>query len=329
MEFHSTTRHERDSHRGFKHAALRQRVVMLAIAATLWTPVRADAAACCMSATAYGVGRLKIWENAAAGSTLTMLHTLGSWGPDSAYTGLEDASANDLRATVWGLVRVHRRGAIWVRLPAQLGFRRAQGVQRELSTRSGAMGDIDAGLRWAWVEVGEILGYPAIATTVGVTTPTGRGQFESDDALGADVSGRGVYAVTLSTSLERTKLPWFVRGVLALALPLPFTRKDTGVVQRFGPSIALNLSGGHELRAGLVISALVSATWESSLISDGKAIDNSASLVSTGTIALAWQFMDDWTLQAAGGGGLPITGLGRNRDVQLTTTLGLRYGFTL
>ncbi len=302
-------------------------LALAASALTLATPARVEAGACCLSAAAYGVGRLKSWESMAAGSSLSLRHTYGHWSAQGRYADLRGARADDLRGTLWTLVRVHRSGAVWVRVPGHLGLRSAPGDAGEVSTQAASPGDLDLGLRWDWVGVGEAAGRAGVATTLGLTVPTGRTYAESSDALAADVSGRGAFALTLATTVERTLMPWFVRGVAALSVPLPAARADTGVVQRFGPSVSGQLAAGREVWSGLVVSARADVTWESALVSGGAPVAGSAALVSTASLALAWQAASDWTVQAGVGGSVPLSNLGRNREAQLITTLGVRYGY--
>ena len=51
----------------------------LSTAALGGAPSPAFAAPCCMSATAFGIGRLLIWEEFAMGTRLSWLHGVGTW----------------------------------------------------------------------------------------------------------------------------------------------------------------------------------------------------------------------------------------------------------
>ena len=305
-------------------AATRATLVAVMLAALVVAPKDAQASACCMSAATTGVGRLKSWETVAIGSTLTWRHGIGAWSGDGDYDGLGEALADDLVATLWGLVRVHPQGSVWLRVPTQLGLRGGQGSAGTLRTNAIGVGDLDVGLRWAWIEVGD--GNPAVASSLGVTTPTGRAPVDSRDPLAADVSGRGAWAISFVTTVERTHMPWFLRGSLGAAVSLPAWRADAEVWQRFGPSVTASLAAGRQLRSGLVASAMVTGTWEAALRRDGVAVPKSSALLTTATLALSWQIGEAWTLQAAAGASPPAAGFGRNRDAQVTTTLGLRYG---
>ncbi|MCO4764201.1 MAG: hypothetical protein KC502_22000 [Myxococcales bacterium] len=290
-------------------------------------PSEALAGACCMSSSVYGVGRLKDWENAAGGSSLSWLHTTGAWDQAGRYAGLGATQSDDMRAQVWAMARFHARGTAWVRAPLQLGFRSAAGTSGELRSQALSAGDMDLGARWAFVEVGEEAGQTAIASSLGLTVPSGRTTAESRDPLGADVAGRGGFALTLSTALERTWMPWFVRGTVAGSLPLPFEREDTGVWQRFGPSVTISGTAGRELWSGTVLSATLQGTWEGSLVSGATAVPDSRALLINGLLAMSHQIGGEWTLQLAASAAPPVAGWGVNRPLVVSTVLGVRYGY--
>jgi hypothetical protein len=103
-----------------RHAALGAALVVVLL------PAPAYAAACFMSAAAYGVGRLKNWESAAAGSTLSGVATLGAWRTDGSYSPMvgaitrdPDARPKPCAAPVSVAAPAHRCGGAHARAAAQ------------------------------------------------------------------------------------------------------------------------------------------------------------------------------------------------------------------
>src|SRR6516165_6251558 len=83
----------------------------LTIMATLAAAPRpASAAACCVSATSFGVGRLLAWEDAAAGLQLGHARSLGQWDASGSLRwNAGDYSDGLTTLQVWGIVRVLER----------------------------------------------------------------------------------------------------------------------------------------------------------------------------------------------------------------------------
>jgi hypothetical protein len=71
----------------------------LLLAVALLAPTGAHAAACCMSATVGGFGRLRAWESIAAGATASVASARGQWDGDGAWRPFASAySETELRA---------------------------------------------------------------------------------------------------------------------------------------------------------------------------------------------------------------------------------------
>lgn len=282
----------------------------------------AQAAPCCMSATAFGTGRLLIWEDAALGVITSVAAGLGHWDADGdwhAYRGYDEL---EWRSELWGMLALSRRASVFARAPF-VATRRAAGG---LDGFGGGLADVSAGLRYELLAIGEYLELPAIALTVSVTAPTGRPTWDATTPLGVDVTGRGAWALAAGVSLEHTQLPWFVRLDLGTVVPLPAERPDLGVDQRFGPELVSALGGGVEVSDGVVTSLVARLTWASAIVLDGRTVGDSERLDLGLGAALSWRLEHHWTLQVALDTGLFASGLGDNQPGRLTGTLGLRYG---
>jgi len=284
---------------------------------------QAGAAPCCMSATAFGTGRLLIWEDLAVGLRTSVAGGLGQWDGDGdwhPYVGYDEL---EWRSEIWGMGALSRRASVFARLPF-VATRRAAG---DLDGFGGGLADVSAGLRYELLTIGEYVELPAIALTLSVTAPTGRATWGAATPLGVDVTGRGAWALGAGVSVEHTELPWFVRFDLGVTVPLPAARPDLGGVdQRFGPELATDVAGGVELTDGVVTSLVARLTWAGEIVLDGRSVADSGRLDVGLGAALSWRFDPHWTLQLAVDTGLFADGLGDNQAGRVTGTVGLRYG---
>lgn len=282
----------------------------------------AHAAPCCMSATAFGMGRLLIWEDFAVGLRTSLSPTLGAWNPEGEWAPYRDFDELEWRSELWGLVGVARRWSVFARVPAVV-------LERSTSQASdvgGGIGDVSLGGRFEILEIGEYEELPAVAMTLAVTAPTGRAVHEARTPLAVDVTGRGAWVIAAGLSAEYTRLPWFVRLDFGLSVPLPTERADLGVDQRLGPSLDVALSGGVEVAHDVVISLVPRVTWEAETVLDGDGVDGSERVDFGVGLAGSWRFDPHWTVQAAVDTGIFVAGLGDNQIGRVMTTLGLRYG---
>jgi hypothetical protein len=296
----------------------------LSVALVAVGPRAARGAACCMSATAHGVGRLLNWEDAAVGLTTSMAFRLGAWSPDAEWESWgDDFAEQEWRTELWGLVGLSRRASLWLRVPWMVTHRRAG----ELDELGHGLADLSLGARYELLAIGEILQLPALALSAGVTVPTGRDTEGAAEVLGSDITGRGAWVFSFGLSVEKTKLPWFVRGDAGVTVPLPAERESLGRTQRYGPGVQLAFSAGWEVAMGLVLSGIARFDWEGPIRLDGDAIDNSERYALGLGAALSWRWDPHWTLQLGADSHVFTSHLGDNQPGQVTTTLGVRYGF--
>lgn len=285
-------------------------------------PRSASAAPCCMSATAFGIGRLLIWEDFALGLRTSLAPGLGAWDDEGRWQPWSAYDETEWRSEVWGIVGLDRRASLFLRVPAVMLARSVPG-QGDVG---GGIGDVSAGLRYELVAIGEYLELPAIALTLAVLAPTGRSPEEARTDLAVDVTGRGAWVLSAGLSLEHTVLPWFVRLDVGASVPMPQARDDLGVDQRLGVSVDVALSGGVEVDDGIVLSLVPRLTWTDATRLDEEVVDGSSRLDVGVGFAASWRLDPHWTLQAALDAPVPIDGLGKNQPGRLLTTLGLRYG---
>jgi hypothetical protein len=288
-------------------------------------PLTADGAACCVSSTSGGVGRLRIWEDFAIGVSSAVSVGVGHWSADSEWKPYGDTySELEWRSSLWSLVRLWERGEVQLLVPAVLNHRTATGTE----ATGGMVGDILVGLRYEPVAIGEYHRAPGVALVATLLAPTGRSADRSSEPLAVDVTGRGAAVLGLAATLEWTRLPWFVQFTVGATLPLPFERADTGLWQWFGPGVQLTAVTGVEVvPSDLVLDVTARFGWESPLRIDGDVVDGSERTDLALGIGLSWLVNPHWTLTASAETGIFASDFGDNSRGLVTTSLGVRYGY--
>jgi outer membrane putative beta-barrel porin/alpha-amylase len=305
---------------------VRARVVIpLVVVATLTgAPRRASAAACCVSATSFGVGRLLAWEDAAVGLQLSHARSLGVWDASGALRWNGSDFSDGLTTTMaWGIVRVVDRVQLQAWIPYVVNDRASSGETQV----AGGIGDVGAAARVEVLKIGEYVGLPSFAFTAGALAPTGKRIEETSPPLFAGATGRGAWGGTLAIESEYAFLPWFVRADAGLTAFLPFTRSDTGQEQQYGPILQASFSTGRELVPDVLVAALaVTGEWQSALKLDGATVPDSEARSLSLAASLAWRFDPRWTVNASVNNTVWPDGAGENRDARLGFTLGVRRG---
>ncbi|TPV94702.1 MAG: hypothetical protein B7733_13705 [Myxococcales bacterium FL481] len=287
-------------------------------------PTRVEAAACCMSATALGIGRLLTWEMLAVGLRVSWAEGIGQWDTGARFQLLDNGERERLLTTqLWGMLRMSRRWSAYAAIPFVTPYRAIDGD----GEWGAGFGDLRGGVRWDVVEPGESRRIPGIALHAAVLAATGRPTDRSRSTLGADVTGRGVWTLVTGATVEHSVETWFVRLDLGATVPLPRRLDRPAVVQRFGPGVQGAVSGGYQLRSGLVVSSYLRATYEGRIRHDEDPLPRSSARDTAAGLGLSWRVADHWTVQAAVEAPLAAHGLGDNRFAYALGTLGLRYGY--
>lgn len=294
--------------------------------ALCWPAGPAHAAACCVSASVFGIGRLLPWEPAAFGLMSSYAKSTGRYDGEGVYqsfpAGYREA---EWRTDVWGMARITEKWQAFGRVPWVVGLRSAEGM----GDHSGSgFGDLVLGSRWDALLPGELARVPAIALTATVTTPTSRRAEQAKDLLAADATGRGAWVLGMAVAVEKAWMPWFARVEGGITLPLAFRREDTGESQRYGMGLQAGLSGGVELKPDKLVLALqLVADRESSTLVDGAAQPSTAALGGTASLALSYKLGMAWTLMANAATDALGAMLGaKNRPERWAGTVGLRFG---
>ncbi len=285
----------------------------------------AEGAACCMSATIGGVGRLKIWEKWAVGLRNGFSSEIGFWNSKGEWSfHSKEYGSYVIRPQLWGLLGFGRRASAYALLPFVVNHKLI-GKDREWG---GGIGDIQAGFRYEFISIGEIQYIPSLALTFSLTFPTGRATEDSQSNLGADITGLGAWFAALSLSLEKTFYPWFIRADFGLKVPFPNYRKDLDKMQWYNLSLAAALIGGVELvRDTLVLGWSGNFNWRGEIYIDGEPSPDSSLYYFTLNLSVSWAFHSHWSLLLAGGTDLFVPQLGKNQNANYSLSLGIRYAY--
>jgi hypothetical protein len=287
-------------------------------------PHRAQAAACCISATSFGVGRLLIWEDFASGVQLGHARTLGQWDASETLRWNPDQYSEGIsQVQPWAIVRLHQRVQLQAWAPVLVNDRWSGSVHQV----AGGLGDIGAAVRFEFLSIGALRGFPSFAATVGGIAPTGRRVEQTSPPLFAGTTGRGAWGGSLAIESEYAFFPWFVRLDASGSEFLTFRRPDTGQRQQYGPLVRVGLSTGREVVPGKLVAALAAlGEWEGRVRQDGSTVPESQSHLYSLAASLSWRFDPHWTLVGTVANSVWPQGFGMNQDARVGFTLGGRYG---
>jgi hypothetical protein len=297
-------------------------VLLASLAAS--APQRGHAAACCISATSFGVGRLLIWEDFAGGLQLGHARTVGQWRPnDSLHWNPDGYSEGITQMQPWAIVRLHQRVQLQAWVPILINDR----WQGSVHQVAGGFGDIGAAVRFELLSIGAFRGFPSFAVTLGGIAPTGRRVEQTSPPLFAGTTGRGSWGGSLAIESEYAFFPWFVRLDASVSGFLSFRRPDTGQSEEYGPLARVGLSTGREIVPGKLVAALaVLGEWEGRVSVNGATVPGSDSYLYSLAGSLSWRFDPHWTLVGTVANSVWPDGFGMNQDARIGFTLGGRYG---
>lgn len=278
-----------------------------------------------MSATSFGVGRLLVWEDFAAGVQLGHARSLGQWDAHGALR-MNGADFSDglSRVEPWAILRVHERIQLQARVPVLVNDREIGSA----SQLAGGFGDLGAGARFELISLGAYDKLPSLGVTVSALAPTGRRVEQAFAPLGAGTTGRGAWGGSVALESEYAWLPWYVRLDAGVSLFAPFRRSDSGASQWYGPLVQAALSGGRELVADKLVLALSAQfEWEAPLRLDGVLVPTSSAFLPSLALSLSWRVEPHWTVVSSISSSVWPSGLAQNRDARVGLSLGVRYGY--
>jgi hypothetical protein len=297
---------------------------LLALVATAM-PRTAAAAACCISATSFGVGRLLMWEDFAAGLQIGHARIYGEWDSSGHLRRNPPGYSEGVsQALPWAIVRLHERVELQGWTPILINDRWSA-RDRQIA---GGFGDIGTALRFQVLAIGELEHLPSFAITAGGTAPTGRRVEQTSPPLFAGTTGRGAWGGSLAIESEYAFLPWFVRVEAGVTEFAPFERTDTMQSQKYGRLWRAALSAGREVIPDKVVAALaLLGEWEAQLRLNGAKVPDSQSHLCSLAASLSWRVNPHFTLVSTIGNSVWPNGFGRNLDARIGATVGVRYGY--
>lgn len=298
--------------------------VIALVAATTLAPRRVAAAACCTSATSFGVGRLLVWEDWAVGLQVGHARSLGQWDATGSLRRNPSGFSDGLtRMEPWAILRLHERIQLQAWAPFVVNDRHSGG-QSQVAT---GLGDVGGAVRYELAGIGEYAGLPSFAVTAGVVAPTGRRVEETSGPLFAGATGRDAWGGSLALEAEYAWLPWFVRLNAGATAFLPFHRADTGARQNYGQLVQVSLSTGRELVPDVLVAALaVQGEWEGAQHISGEALPGSSASLYSLAGSLSWRVDPHWSVVGIVTNTVWPDGAGENRDARIGFTIGVRHG---
>lgn len=288
------------------------RLLSILVFSFLLVPKPSHAAACCTSATAFGTGRLLLWESWAAGIRTSSVHEFGFYDDYGHYENSQQGEVDrQLRIEAYSLVSITKDASIFVVIPW---------LFPTTSTRSGSLrtgsniSDIQIGYRHQIIDIGEYEELPSLALSLSLLVPTGTPR--AKDVSPYDVTGRGVLGINTGASLEKTWHPFFLQLNLGGSLLINNIRGADTDSDSVSPSFQIALASGIEFTEGLVMSILGQFSYEVP-----------QKYKSTLGASLSWRFDPHITALLNVNTDPFLDGLGANWPGQFSYGFGLRYGY--
>lgn len=249
-----------------------------------------SAGACCTSAASFGVGRLLMWEKAAVGLNTSIARDLKY--PFSIW-----------RTEAFGMLGITERLSGFALAPWVVPIR----YEDDLSMNHN-IGDVQSGVRYQVIHIGEYTQLPSLALTSTVTFPTG-----TPGSKSVPSTGRGIWALGVGASLEKTWMPWFLQ--LNLGATFPVTEQGA----HYGHGGQIAIVGGRELPHDIVISGILGWLYE---VPPASQFAHKTSI----GMSLAYRFDPHFTWVASVSSDLPFKAFHAELPIQTTVLTGLRCG---
>lgn len=282
--------------------------VLAAAAASL--PAVAHAQACCAGSAAVTPGRLALHEDALVGLEARATYGFGSFDPTGTFVSMPSgASELDLEQDVFAALRVLDRGQVALLLPL-VETRRTAANEAEFG---GGIGDINASVRYDFLEAAEARYVPGIALLAGLTIPSGRPPESATKPLATDATGVGAYQANIGLSLERALGPWLV-GATGLASKR-FSRTANGVTEALATQWTAILVAAYTFRNEAAFAASGSITSEGKATIDGVVEPDTHRRLVAFTVSGVMPLSDQLRLQGALTIDPPFSSFGVNQSV--------------
>jgi len=244
---------------------------LLGFAVVTTAPLAAHAGACCLSSSAFGIGRLSLWEEFAVIVGGSYSPVLGRWDENARWHGNPShSSETEWRPQLSALLALHQRLQVSARVPWVM-TQKTSDAQHESGS---GIGDSLMAVRFEPIYQGEYSFVPEVAVTAGVVIPTGSSANNTKALLLTDVTGRGAWMLSAAVTVEWAREFWFVQLGGGLTLPLP-AQVTPGHNERLGMGAQATLASGAEIHKGMVVSVVGRYASEGTTLFDGKLVPKS------------------------------------------------------
>lgn len=282
-------------------------------------PRAARAQACCAGSGALTPGRLAIHEKALVGGQLKFGHVFGSLDGAGHYTSNPSgASEQDFEQDIFGSIRLLGHGQVAVLVPFVETRRSAPNSGSEFG---GGFGDLNASVRWDFVNAGEHKILPGIGLLAGVTFPTGTAPESATKALATDSTGIGAFQGNIGLALEQIYGSWLVNATVLAAYRLP--RNVNDVHSKLGAQFTTLGAIAYTLPDDSALAFVASYTFEGDATIDGHDADDSGRRILRFSFAGAHPFSDVLKLQGSLYVDPPIPHVDQNQTTSVGLTLAL------
>ncbi len=282
-------------------------------------PSAARAQACCAGSGALTPGRLAIHEKALVGAQVKLGHVLGSLDGAGHYSSNPSGAGElDLEQDVFGSLRVLQRGQVSLLVPFVETHRSAPGTGSEFG---GGIGDLNASVRWDFINAGENEILPGIGLLAGVTFPTGTAPESASKRLATDSTGVGAFQGNIGLALEQIYGSWLVNATILAADRLP--RTANGIRTSLGVQFTTLAAVAYTLPDDSALAFVASYTFEGDATIEGKKADDSGRRLLRLSIAGAHPFSDVLKLQGSLYFDPPIPHVDQNQTTSIGFTLAL------
>jgi len=277
-------------------------------------------AACCVSASSFGIGRLYMWEQLALSLHSNFSNDIGFYDTDFSYENYNQAFSNSqLMHTLAMIWRYSQRAQAFLNVPIVFYFHDAESA----AAFYGNPGDVQVGLRYQLIEIGEWVELPGIALHFAFSIPSGAAQTEDpwrqNSSLGAFGGSGGLI-------LEKNWTSWFFQlQANALFLQSLFDDMPQRISNPLSGQVAFSV--GRQFNPYWVLAAQIKWNWNSNKKLNELWLEESSGYKTGLSVSSSYQFASHWHLINAFSFDMPFAYLGRNSVGSYNVTVGIRYGF--
>jgi hypothetical protein len=180
----------------------------------------------------------------------------------------------------------------------------------------GGVGDVNASVRYDFVDAGESPYLPGVALLGGVTFPTGTAPDSATQDLAVDATGIGAFQFNAALALEKRFDAWLVNATAMVAKRTSHGGETLGAQFTFLAALSYTFQNG----AALALSASSAFEGDASA-SDGSDVPDSSKRLTVATLSGLWPLSYRWRLLGGVFVNPPVSHLGSNQPAQTGVTM--------